>query len=145
MEEIFFPPSNTKKYINSKHNDYNPDENTDTVLKKGWDDRMCTGQEQFSGKKKELQSLEATWYARKGTGRKDLDMSSGSAVFQLPDLEQQTLPLGASVSFSVKRGQRHLYLSEILSFSRCGAVQTISFFLSEIWYFVSFKEFVCFI
>lgn len=42
--------------------------------------RMCTGQEQFSGKKKELQSLEATWYARKGTGRKDLDMNSGSAV-----------------------------------------------------------------
>lgn len=43
-------------------------------------DRMCTGQEQFSGKKKELQSLEATWYARNGTGRKDLDMNSGSAV-----------------------------------------------------------------
>lgn len=63
---------------------------------------MCTGQEQFSGKKKELQSLEATWYARNGTGRKDLDMNSGSAVCQLPDLEQQTLPLGASVSFSVK-------------------------------------------
>lgn len=52
------------------------------MVKKGWGDRMCTGQEQFSGKKKkELQSLEATWYARKGTGRKDLDMDSGSAVF----------------------------------------------------------------
>lgn len=58
------------------------------------------GRNNFQVKKKELQSLEATWYARKGTGRKDLDMSSGSAVFQLPDLEQQTLPLGASVSFS---------------------------------------------
>ena len=32
-------------------------------------------------KKKELQSSEATWYARKGTGRKDLGMNSGSAVF----------------------------------------------------------------
>ena len=82
MEEVFSPLPNTKKYSNSKYNDYNPDENTDTVVKKGWGDRMCTGQEQFSDKKKkELQSSEATWYARKGTGRKDLGMNSGSAVF----------------------------------------------------------------
>lgn len=58
MEEVFSPLPNTKKYINSKYNDYNPDENTDTVVKKGWGDRMCTGQEQFSDKKKRSCSLQ---------------------------------------------------------------------------------------
>lgn len=47
--DFLFP--NTKKNMDSKYNDYNPGENTDIVLKKGWGERMWTGQEQFSGKK----------------------------------------------------------------------------------------------
>lgn len=44
----FFP--NTNKNMDSKDNEYNPDKNTNMVLKKGWGGRVWTGQEQFSSK-----------------------------------------------------------------------------------------------
>lgn len=44
----FFP--NTNNNMDSKDNEYNPDKNTNMVLKKGWGGRVWTGQEQFSSK-----------------------------------------------------------------------------------------------
>lgn len=52
--------------MESKYNEYNPDENTECIRKDGvggWG----LGRNNFPGNK-ELQSLEAMWCARKGTG-----------------------------------------------------------------------------
>lgn len=44
------PPPNTNKNMDSKDNEYNPDENTHIALKKGWGGRVWSGQKQFSSK-----------------------------------------------------------------------------------------------
>lgn len=53
--------------MDSKDSEYNPDENTNIALKKGWGGGCGVDRNSFPVNK-ELQTLEATWYAGKGTG-----------------------------------------------------------------------------